>query len=249
MSARVQVMNIADDLKNRVYKSSNKVYSNLELCRIEQVDTKNKVVSAYFFDSKKMHNQVPYCYPFYNGNGTGIIAVPMKGALGIAGWDASSSPIILTFTAPATTTEIDRMSRDIPQLENYNLPNLLEGEIMIISSGHSFVHFDSLGGVTLSSSLLAYIKLDENGNYKLDCENTTIKINGISEEIYQEDYIPKFKITKGKHTFYPTQQSDNAVELYYRLSILNDGIETDFLGIGSDGKIHTNMDIIKYSKE
>ena len=98
----------------------------------------------------------------------------------------------------------------------------------------------------LSSSAFGYVKIDEVGNYVLDVESNTTNINGTSLVTHMENFNPILEITQGKHLFNPTQGSNNAVELYYRISVMEEGKSKGFFGIGSDGKIHTSMEIVTY---
>jgi hypothetical protein len=259
MKNHIPLSHIQRGVAKTIIKSQGKIYSNIELCRIEEVDTTNKVVSAYFIDSGKLFKGIPYCYQSYGG-GCGIITVPTRGALGVAAWDSHNKPIILCFTAPSTITPDGTITRDIPKLGSLNLPDLLEGEILILGPERSFIKFDKLGGLFLSSSLFGYIRLAENGDYELDIENGQVNVNGVLEEIYTDNYKPVLKIVKGKHNYKPTQLLQGSVELCYRISILDQG-STDnnggsedsvrdkgFIGVGTDGNIYYSGKLIKWGE-
>lgn len=221
--------------------------SYVELCRIKSVDVANKTVSAYFLSSKMFRSNVPYCYAAY-GQGCGIISVPMVGSIGVAVWDSNKMPIILSYTAPLSLDEFQHVTRNVPSLGALNLPDLLEGEVLIVSSGRSFIKFDSLGGVKLSSSLFASIHLDENGNSVTELENGSLRVNGIMEEVYTENFTPKMRIVKGRHFYSPTQQPEDSVELCYRVSVIAPEGDAGFIGIDTDGRLHVCGDIVYHKK-
>lgn len=231
-----------------VNKADQRMFSCIELCRITAVDTNSRTVSAFFLDSGINKERVPYAYPSYNG-GSGIIIVPTVDSIGIAAWDSHGLPIILTFTAPLSKDEINMVTRNLPHLKGYNLPDLLEGEVLISSSGRSFIKFDSVGGVRLSSALFASICLDENGNGTVDLENGYFNINGVLEEVYTDNFIPVLKVIKGRHLYSPTQYSNDSVELCYRVSVINEQEEIAFVGIDVRGNIHIKGQIIYHPME
>lgn len=241
----VPLFSVRQEAENIINKKDQRVFSCIELCRITRVDTTSKTVSAFFLDSRITKERVPYAYASYNG-GVGIITVPMVDSIGIAAWDIHGLPIILAFTAPLTRDETNKMTRYLPHLKTHCLPDLLEGEVLISSSGRSFVKFDSVGGVHLSSSLFASIYLDENGNGTVDLENGYFNINGVVEEVYTDHFIPVLKVTKGKHTYSPTQHSDDSVELCYRVAVMDDQKEVAFVGIDINGNIHIKGQIIHH---
>lgn len=217
--------------------------SYVELCKITEVDVANKTVAAYFLESKMFRYNVPYCYPTY-GQGCGIITVPMVGSLGVAIWDSTKLPIIIGYTAPLTSNEFNQVTRNLPTMGALNIPDLLEGEILLMSSGRSFMRFDKVGGVMLSSALFASIYLDENGNCITELENNYMRVNGVSEEVYTHNFTPVMKVIKGKHTYSYTQQPEDSVELCYRVSVEGPFGDMGFIGIDTSGKFHVCGDII-----
>lgn len=238
---------IRNNAEKMVIDSERSLPSYVELCRITAVNTANKTVSAYFLDSKMFRANVPYCYSAY-GQGCGIISVPMVGSIGVAIWDSNKLPIILTYTSPLSVDEFQKVTRSLPSLGAFNIPDLLEGEILIISSGRSFIRFDSLGGVRLSSSLFAYIYLDESGGCTTELETGNLRVNGIMEEIYTENFSPTMKIVKGRHLYSPTQQIEDSVELCYRVSVVGHEGDAGFIGIDTEGRLHVCGDIVYHKK-
>lgn len=236
---------VREQAERRVRAVEHKSLSCIELCKITEVDIKSKTVSAFFFSSGYTKNRVPYTYPSYNG-GCGVITTPVVGAVGVAAWDSHGTPIILSFTVPLTADEEGKLSRNLPHMKHLNIPELLEGEVLISSPEGNFMKFDSLGGITLASSLFAFLQLDSDGNGIMRFENGFIDINGTMEEIYTENFIPKMKIVKGRHFYRPTQDSNGSVELYYRVSILDSDEELSFIGLDKDGNIHMKGNVIKY---
>lgn len=246
-ASQFPLFSVRQNAEQLVNRADYKMFSCIELCRVTAVDTNSKTVSAFFLDSRINKERVPYAYPSYNG-GSGIIIVPMVDSIGVAAWDINGLPIILTFTAPLAKDEINMLTRNLPHLKGYNLPDLLEGEVLISSGGRSFIKFDSVGGVHLSSSLFASIYLDENGNGTIDLENGYFNINGVVEEVYTDNFIPVLKVVKGKHLYSPTQCDDDSVELCYRVSVMDDQDETAFIGIDTHGNIHVKGQIIRYQE-
>lgn len=244
---RIPLTEVQNNMYNFRLRAEGRTYSTIELCRIEQVDTTNKVVSAYFFGSGILRENIPYCYPYYS-NGVGIIMSPTPGALGIALFDSNRSPIIVSYTSPKTVKGA-RLSRNIPELGSRNIPDLLEGEILIEGEGRSFIKLDRLGGVTLSSALFAVATWDHQGNYSLDIETGNIRVNGTLTESYSDNYAPILEIVKGKHTYKPTQLSGDGVELYYRVTVLKDQEEVGFIGVDSAGNLHLTGKIINWGEE
>lgn len=242
------LFSVRKDAEQIANKRDQRVFSCIELCRITAVDTVSKTVSAFFLDSRTSKERVPYAYTSYS-KGIGIITVPMVNSIGIAAWDVHGMPIILAFTAPLTRDETNRMTRNLPYLKGHNLPDLLEGEVLISSSGRSFVKFDSVGGVHLSSVLFASIYLDENGNGTVDLENGYLNINGVIEETYTDNFIPVLRVIKGKHLYSPTQHGGDSVELCCRVAVINDQKEIAFVGIDTNGNMHIKGEVIYYPME
>ncbi len=248
---RITQESVERNILSSLLRASGKQPAAIELCRIEEVDTTNKVVSAYFFSTGKIRPRVPYCLPFYN-NGYGIIINPTKGALGVATWDSSGEPLILTFTAPLTVNEEGHITRNFPHFQENNFPLILEGELLFSSVGRSILKLDKLGGFTLASSVFAYINVDEDGNYTLDAETSRVSLNGTSEEIYTtgENYEPYLKITKGRHLSEATQYTKGGVELCYSLGFITNNKINSCIGIGMDGNIYYSGKILNLdSKE
>lgn len=244
LSPYLSLVSAQEEADRKVNDVRKRFFTSVELCKVLSVDLTSKTVSAFFFSSGATRDRVPYSYSSYN-SGTGIISVPTTGSIGVAAWDSNGIPIIIAFTAPVTTDEFNRVTRNIPALKSSNIPDLLEGEVLISSSGRSFMKFDSLGGVRLSSSLFASIYLDEDGNGVFDLENGILNINGTIEENYTEEFFPVLKVVKGRHTYTPVQGAGDSVELCYRLSVLNHGVES-FIGVDMSGNLHIKGKIIPY---
>lgn len=204
----------------------------IEMCRIEDVDTKSKLVTAYFFDTDTIANNVPYCLPYYS-LGTGIIFAPAKGSLGIATWDSIGKPLILAFTSPLGFDNTGADTRHLENLRHHNLPELLEGEVLVSSSGRSFVRFDKLGGLMLSNAFFAYLSIDENGVLDINVESAVATINGTAREEYLINYEQSVTIIKGIHESQGSHRGNNGLLLCYEITI---GGEIVF-GVTPDGKL------------
>jgi hypothetical protein len=209
----------------------------LELCRVVDVDAKNRLVSAYFFSITSVLHGIPYCMPVYN-KGCGIVFTPSVGSLGIAIPDNLGRPIILTFTAPADTDVSGKPTRNIRTLGIENMPELLEGELLVGGEGRSFIKFDKLGGFTLSNAIFAYVAIDENGNYNLSIENGVVTVAGTMTEEYLVNYEKCMEIIKGVHRVKTSQHADNDIELCYEIRV---GDKLVF-GITTDGKVIMNQE-------
>lgn len=248
MFSDLPLTTVKTEAERAAVKTERRVFSCIELCKIIAVDVKSRTVAVYFFDSKTTKEKVPYSFPSYNG-GTGIITVPMVNAIGVAAWDSHGLPIIIAFTAPISINQEGRLTRNLPHLKAHNLPELLEGEVLISSGGRSFMRFDSVGGIRLSSALFASIYLDEDGNGTIDLENGYININGVLEETYTHNFMPVCRVVKGRHFYHPTQQSLDSVELCYRVAVIDGQEEIAFVGIDTTGTIHVKGNVIYHPVE
>lgn len=219
--------------------------SNLELCRIESVDEDNMTVTLYLLDSKFLAMDVPYQFPFYH-EGHGIMFMPSKGSLGIAGHTAKGT-MLLMYAAPEALNENFKLTRNIENLERFNLPKLKPGEVFIKSKEGAFVLLDRDSNLTVSSGSFAIITLDKHGKITLDGEEIELFTNSRIKEIYMNGYETYMEIIKGMHTYKPIHETEDSIELVYRLDIKN-GDKNTFFGLDLDGNIHTNFtgEIIKH---
>lgn len=137
--------------------------SNIELCRIEKVNTDRYTVKAFFFKAQVVKDNIPFCFPYHNLD-MGMLYMPEEGSIGLAFWDRKKEPIILVFFNPPTLTEKDGgfiiSGKKEKEFQLNQLPALLGGEILIGSpSGRGFVRWNALGDVEIYSALLHFSKL------------------------------------------------------------------------------------------
>lgn len=231
------------ELADNIIKINNLNLSALELCWIDYVDTKNKTVSIHVNNTHIRVANVSYCYPLC-GNGAGIISVPMPGSLGILVW-IKGKPIILAYTAPVLNNANNITESDYIQVRNKKIPDLLEGEILIQSSGGSFIRLDKMGNLLLSSSIFALLNINADGSYELDIETGNTNINGILSEVFMENYEPIVKITKGRHFSDSIREKNSSVELCYSIEIIKDE-KSKTIGIDFEGNIFLPGKIISY---
>lgn len=237
----VSLFEVQNGAQRKIAQHNKKVSTFIEFCTVTEVDTTNKVVSAYFLGSGYTRKGVSYCYPAYN-EGCGIMFVPSVGSIGVATRTNAGEYVILSFFS--LVTENDGVTtRDNPSLGNYNIPNLLEGELLFKGKSGAFIKLDSVGGMTLSSSVYGLLKLDENGDYILNVENGETFYNGNLTENYAVEYTQHMKIVKGLHNPPPGNKVDSSVELCYGMYMENSDA---FIAFDVEGNIHMSGTIKTY---
>lgn len=140
--------------------------SIIQLCRIEKVDTKRKLLKIYIFDSKMYREDVPYMFSYTDGT-NGIFFAPKVGSLGVIVKDSSGIPFVIGFTIPVMSSK-DGVTRDMPHLGDHNAEELAEGEILLVGSGGSRIKLDGEGGARFSSSTLDYVNLLPDGHIEVE---------------------------------------------------------------------------------
>lgn len=208
--------------------------SPIDICRITRVDVENKLVSAYFFSNNRTIENVQFTFPSYY-NGSGIMFIPEVGSIGISVKDETGLPVIIAFTEPINTNHDGTLSRGVVG-NSQGIPDILEGDILIKSSGGCFTRFDSLGNLTLSSPVYSYLKLNSDGSLELDCENMNSTFNGKHTETYMDNYSPILEIEAGKQE--AVIIGENSVQLCYKVSIIKEGNKSHVLKIDKDGNIY-----------
>ena len=226
----IPLSTVFNDIKFSVDKSEGRFISPFKLCSVEKVDTDNKVVTIKSIETGATYDNVPYSLPAYFG-GAGIIFCPTEGSICLASFDNVDGIHVVTFVAPGSHID-GKLTRNLEEFKHVNLPDLLQGELLLKSTGGAFVKIDSLGELMLSSSIYAFIRLDESGNIVLDAENIEIRSNGCITETVAEDYKPTLVVTKGSHAV-------NNVEVCYSIRVLSDCSPANIL-IDRNGALHIN---------
>jgi len=199
--------------------------NNLDICIIQKVDTKNRLVSAYFLSSQKAFDQIVYTYPDA-GDNCGIYFVPVVGAVGLAIAGADGVPIIIGFMGPILNLPGHNISRDVG---NTQASKLQPGEILLTSTEDNSISLTKRGEVNISSHG-AETLYDFYGNIKTSANNRITKTIG------------DLKIIEGVQWVKDGTDHKTTVELVYGI-YLNDKV---LFGVETSGRIYNGNERVQH---
>lgn len=181
--------------------------SAIQMCRIDKVDTKRKLVKIYVFDSKMYREDVPYMFPYMDGT-NGIMFAPKPGAFGVMVMDSTGVPFIIGFTMPVMSSDTGP-TRDMPHMGAFNTEDISGGEIIITSSGGARIKLDESGGIRISSSTLDCINVLPNGHIEIEAAKDINVSVGVQQFIISNDRIVLKGNIEIQGTFKHTAEGDD----------------------------------------
>ena len=173
------LMNHVEAISNnnqRVKDVAGATMVNIELCKVEVVNSATMTLDVLRLSNAKKLTGVPFCTPVRLMD-KGMIVLPEIGAVGILATTAKREFFVIGFLSYANSDSLKEV--------------LTQGEMLFQSSGYGFLKMDDSGNLLLSSSsnTLSYLNETESGNISINLKSSTAArdiVSGIINNVVHE---------------------------------------------------------------